>query len=211
MKRLTLSPDGRWIVMTEWAATGCGRSTTCSRCSNENGHRASVRTHRGSPGRMTSTRSGRLHARAGSESLDAGESRTGAAALFDKRLSRDGTVVCATCHDPKRAFSDGRTMARGVGGANGTRNSPAIANRGYGSLFFWDGCAKRSNSRCSSRSLTRAYATGTRAPDRTRSRPGEVGAGEPRPHHPLRRLTLRTLQSWAKIGERRSNRFRRSV
>src|SRR5687768_8557323 len=56
--------------------------------------------------------------------------------FFDKRLSRDGTVACATCYDPKRAFSDGRTMARGVGGANGTRNSPAIANRGYGSLFF---------------------------------------------------------------------------
>ena len=62
--------------------------------------------------------------------------------FFDKRLSRDGTLACAGCHDPKLAFSDGRTVARGVGGAEGPRNAPAIVNRGYGSLFFWDGRAK---------------------------------------------------------------------
>jgi cytochrome c peroxidase len=62
--------------------------------------------------------------------------------FFDKRLSRDGTLSCAGCHDPKLAFSDGRAIARGVGGADGTRNAPAIVNRGYGSLFFWDGRAK---------------------------------------------------------------------
>jgi len=61
--------------------------------------------------------------------------------FFDKRLSLDGTVACATCHDPKLAFSDGRTVARGIGGAEGVRNSPAIVNRGYGRAFFWDGRA----------------------------------------------------------------------
>ena len=61
--------------------------------------------------------------------------------FFDKRLSLDGTVACATCHDPKLAFSDGRTVSRGIGGAEGTRNSPAIVNRGYGRMFFWDGRA----------------------------------------------------------------------
>lgn len=59
--------------------------------------------------------------------------------FFDKRLSLDGTVACATCHDPKRAFSDGRAVARGIHGAEGARNSPAIVNRGYGRTFFWDG------------------------------------------------------------------------
>jgi cytochrome c peroxidase len=63
--------------------------------------------------------------------------------FFDKRLSRDGTLSCASCHDPKLAFSDGRTIAKGIGGARGTRNSPALINRGYGTAFFWDG---RSNS-----------------------------------------------------------------
>src|SRR6059058_3034574 len=52
--------------------------------------------------------------------------------FFDKRLSRDGSLACAGCHDPKLAFSDGRAVARGVGATDGTRNAPAIVNRGYG-------------------------------------------------------------------------------
>ena len=61
--------------------------------------------------------------------------------FFDKRLSHDGTLACASCHDPKRAFSDGRKVARGINGAEGTRSTPAIINRGYGRTFFWDGRA----------------------------------------------------------------------
>src|SRR3954454_2877410 len=57
----------------------------------------------------------------------------------DRRLSRDGSVSCASCHDPARAFSDGRSIAEGVFGRKGRRNSPALINRGYGRLFFWDG------------------------------------------------------------------------
>src|SRR5204863_10169737 len=56
-------------------------------------------------------------------------------------LSRDGTLACASCHDPERAFSDGRAVARGINGAEGTRNAPALINRGYGRSFFWDGRA----------------------------------------------------------------------
>jgi cytochrome c peroxidase len=67
--------------------------------------------------------------------------RLGRKLFFNKRLSADGTLACATCHDPRQAFSDGRAVARGIGGAAGTRNSPAIVNRGYGSAFFWDGRA----------------------------------------------------------------------
>lgn len=62
--------------------------------------------------------------------------------FFDKRLSGDGTLSCASCHDPSRAFSDGRVVAVGIGGAAGTRNSPALINRGYGDAFFWDGRAQ---------------------------------------------------------------------
>jgi cytochrome c peroxidase len=62
--------------------------------------------------------------------------------FFDRRLSRDGTLACASCHDPRLAFSDGRVVARGIHGAQGTRNAPALINRGYGSSFFWDGRAK---------------------------------------------------------------------
>ncbi len=62
--------------------------------------------------------------------------------FFDKRLSRDETLACASCHDPKLAFSDGRKVARGINGQEGTRSTPAIINRGYGKTFFWDGRAK---------------------------------------------------------------------
>jgi cytochrome c peroxidase len=61
--------------------------------------------------------------------------------FFDKRLSRDMTLACASCHEPERAFSDGRAVARGINGAEGSRNAPALINRGYGSAFFLDGRA----------------------------------------------------------------------
>jgi cytochrome c peroxidase len=62
--------------------------------------------------------------------------------FFDRRLSRDGSVSCATCHDPERGFSDTRPIAIGVDGRVGRRNAPALINRGYGRAFFWDGRAK---------------------------------------------------------------------
>jgi cytochrome c peroxidase len=57
----------------------------------------------------------------------------------DRRLSRDQSVACSTCHEPKRAFSDGRAIAVGVAGRTGRRSAPALINRGYGRAFFWDG------------------------------------------------------------------------
>jgi len=57
------------------------------------------------------------------------------------RLSNDGTVSCASCHDPERAFSDGRAVARGVHNIEGTRNSPSLVNVGFSRSFFWDGRA----------------------------------------------------------------------
>jgi cytochrome c peroxidase len=61
-------------------------------------------------------------------------------ALFqDKRLSRDASVSCASCHDPALAFTDGRVVATGVGGARGTRNAPSLFNVTYQESLFWDG------------------------------------------------------------------------
>ena len=59
--------------------------------------------------------------------------------FHDRRLSRSGTVACASCHDPDRAFSDTRSLAVGVFGRVGRRHAPALINRGYGRSFFWDG------------------------------------------------------------------------
>jgi cytochrome c peroxidase len=62
--------------------------------------------------------------------------------FFDGRLSVDGTVACSTCHDPARAFTDGRTVSIGVKGRAGQRNSPTILNALYNNMQFWDGRAK---------------------------------------------------------------------
>jgi cytochrome c peroxidase len=62
--------------------------------------------------------------------------------FFDGRLSVDRTVACATCHDPHRAFTDGRATSVGVQGRSGQRNAPTVLNALYNKTQFWDGRAK---------------------------------------------------------------------
>lgn len=59
--------------------------------------------------------------------------------FFDTRLSGNGKIACATCHDAARGWSDGRTVA--VGAATGTRNTPSLWNAAHNRWFFWDGRA----------------------------------------------------------------------
>jgi len=61
---------------------------------------------------------------------------------FDKRLSKDGTVSCASCHDPGKGFSNAEPFATGIGGQLGGRNSPTVYNAAYQNETFWDGRAK---------------------------------------------------------------------
>jgi cytochrome c peroxidase len=57
--------------------------------------------------------------------------------FFDTRLSNDGQRSCATCHDPAKAFADGRR--RSVGAAQVDRNAIALANLRLNRWFGWDG------------------------------------------------------------------------
>ena len=59
--------------------------------------------------------------------------------FFDGRLSANGTVACATCHNPARAFTDGRPTSIGIHGRVGQRNAPTILNALYNKHQFWDG------------------------------------------------------------------------
>lgn len=61
--------------------------------------------------------------------------------FFDARLSADGRVSCASCHDPKLAFTDGRAVAEGIAGRRGSRNSPTLLNAMFNTGQFWDGRA----------------------------------------------------------------------
>jgi cytochrome c peroxidase len=62
--------------------------------------------------------------------------------FFDGRLSADGTVACSTCHDPARAFTDGRRVSIGIKGHAGQRNAPTILNALFNKTQFWDGRVK---------------------------------------------------------------------
>jgi cytochrome c peroxidase len=61
--------------------------------------------------------------------------------FFDAHLSADGTIACSTCHDPARAFTDGKAVSAGIGGRAGQRNSPTVLNARYNATQFWDGRA----------------------------------------------------------------------
>jgi len=63
---------------------------------------------------------------------------------FDIRLSIDDTISCATCHHPKRGWTDLNPTAKAVGfeGRVGPRNSPVVLNSAYQKHQFWDGRAK---------------------------------------------------------------------
>lgn len=71
--------------------------------------------------------------------LSARQISLGKTLFQDKRLSADGTVSCASCHQPGQAFADGLALARGVGRRLGTRNTPSIINAAFLATQFWDG------------------------------------------------------------------------
>jgi len=73
--------------------------------------------------------------------ISAAKVELGRKLFFDPRLSADGTVSCASCHDPGRAFTDGRKVAEGIGGRVGVRNSPTLLNSMFSTGQFWDGRA----------------------------------------------------------------------
>ena len=60
---------------------------------------------------------------------------------FDKRLSKDGTISCATCHDPTVAWTEHKATSTGICGQVGGANSPTVINAAYATEQFWDGRA----------------------------------------------------------------------
>ncbi|MEO8494538.1 MAG: cytochrome c peroxidase [Planctomycetota bacterium] len=73
--------------------------------------------------------------------LTAAKIELGKQLYFDPRLSRDDTVSCASCHDPKKGWSNDDHFATGVRGQRGGRSAPTIINSGYSYFQFWDGRA----------------------------------------------------------------------
>lgn len=59
--------------------------------------------------------------------------------FFDKRMSRNGAISCANCHQPERGYTDGLRVAQGIDGRLGTRNTPSLLNVVFNQTQFWDG------------------------------------------------------------------------
>lgn len=62
--------------------------------------------------------------------------------FFDPRLSHDGNMSCATCHNPSLGWGDGLPVAIGFRSLDLPRASPTVINTGYNSLQMWDGREK---------------------------------------------------------------------
>ena len=60
---------------------------------------------------------------------------------FDKRLSKDDTLSCASCHSPEHGYTDGAPNSEGIHGQHGNRSAPTVLNRASSLAQFWDGRA----------------------------------------------------------------------
>jgi len=60
---------------------------------------------------------------------------------YDKIISSDGKVSCATCHDPAKGFTDQAPVSTGINGQKGGVSAPTVMNAAYNTLQFWDGRA----------------------------------------------------------------------
>jgi cytochrome c peroxidase len=67
--------------------------------------------------------------------------RLGHALYFDPRLSKSGTMSCASCHNPALEWQDGLALGRGHNGNMLPRHSPTLLDIAWAPLLFWDGRA----------------------------------------------------------------------
>ena len=73
--------------------------------------------------------------------VDPAKAALGRSLFHDARLSRDGTIACASCHDLSSGGDDGRVVSVGIEGKKGFINSPTVFNVGLNFKQFWDGRA----------------------------------------------------------------------
>lgn len=71
--------------------------------------------------------------------LDPKQVAIGKLLFFDSRLSGDGSMSCATCHNPKTFFTDGEALSKGYPGSLYFRNTPTVVNSHQARYLYWDG------------------------------------------------------------------------
>ncbi|MFQ5953971.1 MAG: cytochrome-c peroxidase [Kiloniellales bacterium] len=71
--------------------------------------------------------------------VDAKKAELGKRLFFDKRLSGDAAISCATCHVPEKGFADGLALSKAYPGTEGFRNTPTLINAAHKAAWFHDG------------------------------------------------------------------------
>lgn len=71
--------------------------------------------------------------------VDAARAELGKRLFYDWRLSGDTSLSCASCHQPDKAFTDGKPLSDAYTGAGHFRNTPTLANVGYRDAWMHDG------------------------------------------------------------------------
>ena len=74
--------------------------------------------------------------------MDEKKAELGKKLFFDPRLSGNGRMSCATCHDPARGWADGLPTGKGHKGKTLDRATPTIINVGFSNILMWDGRAE---------------------------------------------------------------------
>ena len=69
--------------------------------------------------------------------MSLGKVELGRHLFYDKRLSADESMSCATCHRQEKAFTDGKARSEGIDGKLGGRSAMSLANAGYLPVLTW--------------------------------------------------------------------------
>ena len=73
----------------------------------------------------------------GDNPMSAAKVELGRRLFYDRRLSGNGTLSCASCHEQRRAFTDGRAQAIGSTGESHQRSAMSLTNVAYNASFGW--------------------------------------------------------------------------
>lgn len=73
----------------------------------------------------------------GQAPVDSRRAEWGRVLFFDTRLSANGKVSCASCHDPNRAFTENRASSVDIEGRSVERNSPTLLNSAHMDVLTW--------------------------------------------------------------------------
>jgi cytochrome c peroxidase len=80
--------------------------------------------------------------------FDRDEALLGRRLFFDPRLSGDGTVACATCHQLDHGGAEERVTSLGIRQQVGPINAPSVLNSSLNFVQFWDGRAPDLETQC---------------------------------------------------------------